>query len=135
MDFVIVILILPVVILAVTLKLSTRRCHFIYFLVDTAITGFFFIYGSVHHLFGILYNNSGENYRLYDPSTFVTSFWLTYMLLRFIVILVYSVIMAIMKQNFIDHSSTRNIVVIAVNIPINILTFIGIMYQVLNNMG
>jgi hypothetical protein len=57
------------------------------------------------------------------------------MLLRSILILVLSVTMTIRKQIFIDHSSNRNRLIIAINIIINILTFIGVMYQALNNMG
>jgi hypothetical protein len=40
-----------------------------------------------------------------------------------------------MKEEFIDHSSTRNRGIIAVNNLINVLTFIGVMYQFFHNMG
>jgi hypothetical protein len=116
----------PITILITTLKLSVRRCNLLYFIVDTIFTGFIFVYGSVHSWDFFWSRNS---YQLLSEMSFeITIYWVWYMLLRFVVILIFSIIMRMQRKNIIAHSiKTR--VLIAINILLNIGNFIGTGYQ------
>ena len=73
----------PAAMLTITLKLSFRRCNVKYFIADTVITGFIFMYGSIH-----LWDSNSPRDHL-PPSYEITGLWITYMLLRFLIILVF----------------------------------------------